>query len=384
VAALPQLGRFCLPIGPDLYLDTINHSPCSAADLEQRCLLAGQERAAITNRILRVHQAQVVVIPSLECNLRCPHCYVGHLLQRPTGSDYGTTDPAVLCSFIDSIVNYPGWGLTWLSLVGGEPFLHPQLIRLLLERYDTNFDITTNGIWDFDSVVDILGNQRLKSITFSVDGLPEHHNRVRRALDHEPDTFAITYRNLARTAKLSAGTGRKIIAQGSIVHGSINDDDVRRYRALMAIAGVDPRYTYLAYAAPSRIRPQSPDYYMRRIERARRPTPCCDYRLGFMIVVAGGLVYGSYYNMLIREPLGSVADTPAAILERHKQQILKYMPLLADDTCMDDCCAVGVCWGLCSNTDVARSDAKPSELCDRRYKLDVLHTQIREKYGNVI
>jgi organic radical activating enzyme len=369
-----KLGRYCIDLGDGVYYDTLNHIKLSADQLEQQLMLAGQEREALIEAVLTIEPAGVTIVPSWECNLRCPHCYVGHLLQRPSGNKSGNINLDAVIALFERVATHPGWGVHSYVVVGGEPLLHPDLLRGLQSRLPYVHSITTNGVWNWDEVVDVLANPKLNVITFSIDGLPEDHNRIRRSLDHIPNAFGTTYRNLARATR--AFPDKTISVQGSVVDRNYGETDYDRFAALMLLAGVHPTNIRIGTAAPTRLRASLPVYdKIARISVRQRP--CCDYKLGRQLVIVGDDIYPTYYGTEGAAPLGTIHDDPGTLLAAQRAYILDRMPILHDPICRDQCTAVGICWGLCSTAERnypveasngCGSQCRPSSACDRELK----------------
>jgi len=77
------------------------------------------------------------------CNLRCQGCWVD------------VAAPQAMISFEDLnrlVVNAKKHGNTFFGILGGEPFMHPDLIRLLEAHPDCYFQIFTNGHFITDEV----------------------------------------------------------------------------------------------------------------------------------------------------------------------------------------------------------------------------------------
>lgn len=371
------LGRFCLPLANGYY-DTLTHECISSSQAIERKLMAGQEQEAIIDRLMRLEPAIVTICPSMQCNLRCNHCYVGHLLQKPTG--VSLTDKEKTLRLIQRIQQHPGWGVRSLYFVGGEPMLHQDFILYLLDNANLNVFMTTNGVWDYESAKPIMFHKNLGGMTFSIDGLPEDHNRIRRALNHEPDTFKISYRNMAQFIR-DTNKSKRVTVQGSMVDKVYTDEELHRYFSLMILAGVDPKSISIGTNAPTILKPVSNDY-LKGLKARGRPVPCCDYRLGRQIMVLGDKVYATYYGMEIDEPIGTVESEPSDLLSTYRSYILKRMPILHDSTCMNECSGVGSCWGNCSNNNRLYDKGKPSDFCDRKYHEERTLEEVRLKNGN--
>ena len=70
------------------------------------------------------------------CNLRCQGCWVDVAAER-TQLDLDTLNR--------TIVDAKRHGNAFFGLLGGEPFMHPQLLDLLAAHPDCYFQIFTNG-----------------------------------------------------------------------------------------------------------------------------------------------------------------------------------------------------------------------------------------------
>jgi sulfatase maturation enzyme AslB (radical SAM superfamily) len=356
------LGRFVVTVDDKLFYDTLRHEVCTEDDLSSRLLIAGQEEQAIQRKLFEPGPFQLLLIPSFECNLRCPQCYVGHLLKTPSGNRIGNTDPEKLISFVQRAQDHLG-PLKSLTLVGGEPFLHGDAFRKYLDA-SIPVGATTNGMFDFNEVKDILG--RLQQLTFSIDGWPEQHNRTRKSMQLGTDTFAVTYRNLCRT--IAAFPHLSVVVQGAIIDDKHVDSAMYlRYYSLMLGAGVKRENISLGPCAATLSRGPI-DSYVRYVRTSTRTSPCCDNLLHKGLVIHGNHVYGSYHRFEELPPLAELDDPIEQILIRRKEAVLNSMLMLQDDTCMRECRAVGVCWGLCSSDRHVFRDNKPSSACDRAFK----------------
>lgn len=355
-------GRFAIPLRTGDYYDSLEHTVCAEKELNIRCLLAGQEEQAIHRRLFAKGKFQISLIPSFECNLRCPQCYVGHLLAKPSGDQIGGTDPKRLISFIRRAEGHLG-PFVELSIVGGEPFLHPDAFRAYLDE-GLPISTTTNGVFRFESVQDIIG--RLNHITFSIDGWPEQHNRTRKSLDPDVNPFAVTYRNLCRT--LESFPHLDVTVQGAIIDDAVrNPENSLRYFMLMVAAGVKRRNISLGPCSAT-LRRRATESYLETIACSTRRTPCCDHLLHKGLCVYNNMIYGSYYTFEEAPAIGHLDDPIDEILSAKRSSILRSMPMLKDEVCMRECKAVGICWGMCTSDRHVFADSKPSSVCDRGFK----------------
>jgi len=84
------------------------------------------------------------ILLTTECNRTCPYCFAAQEMSRGTGSRITWKNLIYIADFLR--VN----GRSDVSLVGGEPTLHPQctdFIRYLLDR-DFNVTLFSNGLLD--------------------------------------------------------------------------------------------------------------------------------------------------------------------------------------------------------------------------------------------
>jgi MoaA/NifB/PqqE/SkfB family radical SAM enzyme len=118
-----------------------------------------------TVNVIQIH-------PTRRCNLRCQHCY----------STSGPRETAQLS--VESLERFLGdavhEGFNSVAISGGEPLIYRDLPRLLSSARGLGFQtsVTTNGL--------LLDARRLSSIAphvsllaFSLDGVPQSHDRLR-------------------------------------------------------------------------------------------------------------------------------------------------------------------------------------------------------------
>ena len=95
------------------------------------------------------------------CNLRCQGCWVD------------VSHPAQRISFeeMDRLIeNAKSHGNSFFGILGGEPFLHPDLMRILRAHPDCYFQIFTNGQFITDSIADELRDVGNATPLISVEG----------------------------------------------------------------------------------------------------------------------------------------------------------------------------------------------------------------------
>jgi MoaA/NifB/PqqE/SkfB family radical SAM enzyme len=367
-----ELGRFCHHLTGDTFYNTLTHRPVPRDRLEAESMLAGQEAAAIRGRLLTPARTVLEVVPSYECNLRCPQCYVGGRLKRPSGDRVGLSDPVKVGRFVAAHPEVFGERPT-IAVVGGEPFLHPEFYTALHAVLPAaRFNSTTNGVWDYPVVRPAVALHA--HLAFSFDGLPDDHNRVRRSVDRVPDVFAVSYRNLARVRRDYPDI--RITVQGNAVHRPYSDEEVATYAYLFMRLGVDKKNIRFATACETpRYKSPAEMGLAARVAKGTRSRPCCDERLMQRLVVYANKVYGSYYRLSEDRPLGTLDDGLDTIVRNYAEQV-SAARILNDPVCMTQCSAVGNCWGLCTNQTLGGKGDRPSAVCDRAYKEEFTRLEV--------
>lgn len=119
------------------------------------------------------------------CNLRCSFC---DLWDRP--------ENVPLARALRVVDEAAAIGTRVLVLTGGEPLLHPELSALVAHARSLGMavNVTTNGTL-VDRYLDTLASAGLTSMSFSLDGLPETHDRLRG----QKGAFKRTWAQLVRT-----------------------------------------------------------------------------------------------------------------------------------------------------------------------------------------
>ncbi len=95
------------------------------------------------------------------CNLRCQGCWVDVAAKQQT------IDAAAMHRLIEEA---KGYGNRFFGIVGGEPFMHPNLLEILREHPECYFQVFTNGHFITDEVAKEL--RRLGNVTplISIEG----------------------------------------------------------------------------------------------------------------------------------------------------------------------------------------------------------------------
>lgn len=128
------------------------------------------------------------------CNLRCKGCWVD--VDRPAQK----IDAPALHRLIRSAKEQ---GNSFFGILGGEPFLHPQLLDVLAAHPDCYFQIFTNGQFITDEIAARL--RKLGNVTplISIEG----NEKVSEERRGRPEVFARTLRGLEACVKHRLITG---------------------------------------------------------------------------------------------------------------------------------------------------------------------------------
>lgn len=129
----------------------------------------GKDRTRVHYR--RFHNIYLYITE--QCQLRCGHCYMGDRLARALALPYEQAT---------GIISYcRRLGGEYITFLGGEPTLHPDLPRFVDYALDQGYSqvmINSNGLLE-RSIFEI-SPEKLHYISFSLDGAtPETHDRVR-------------------------------------------------------------------------------------------------------------------------------------------------------------------------------------------------------------
>lgn len=163
------------------------------------------------------------------CNLSCLHC----------GSDAcpqnNTFLPAeAIKTVLDQVAAAFSPQSIMICLTGGEPLLHPQLFECIVYAKKLGFScgITTNGTLIDPTVADRLTASGVDSVTFSLDGLADTHDRFR----NKAGTFEKTVQGIGNLVRSSR---RQIKTQITTVVHRGNQHQLEELFVLSCDLGVD-------------------------------------------------------------------------------------------------------------------------------------------------
>ena len=198
-------------------------------DIRERLLFRGhiteKDRAAelsdalligrIAGKLYSEPRLVAVIMPTYDCNFRCPYCFERHRLGR--GSEWleAVMEPSMVKAIFVSLAREQERGrhIDSLVLFGGEPFLTPNraIVKDICERargLGIPIRAITNG-YEMDDFLDLITEYKLFDLQISVDGLGEAHDRHRRHKNGNP-TYGRIMENIALALERGAAVSLRV------------------------------------------------------------------------------------------------------------------------------------------------------------------------------
>lgn len=131
----------------------------------------------------------VTIIPTYNCNFRCPYCYELRLYENGNkwmqrNMDIETVDK--IFDYLDEMEKF-GKIIRTIYLYGGEPLLseNRELVEHIVEKSATkNYKISviSNG-YDLSSYLDLVSSEKLSDFQITLDGIGEIHDKRRKHMN---------------------------------------------------------------------------------------------------------------------------------------------------------------------------------------------------------
>ena len=153
----------------------------------------------------------LVIMPTYDCNFRCPYCFEQHRLKK--GQDWldNTMSDEMIEAVFAALEDYKarGYVVNGCSFYGGEPFLAKNIgvvkkIAGKCREMGLTMGAVTNG-YDLEAYMDFMEEYKLGSIQVTVDGTAELNDRRRLHKNGLP-TYDRILRNV-RPHPAQCGTG---------------------------------------------------------------------------------------------------------------------------------------------------------------------------------
>ena len=147
---------------------------------------------------------------TLTCNAKCKHC--GSSAEKRKYEGELTTEE--IKNAFKQISQDMDATKIWIDVTGGEPLMRKDLCEVM--EYATNelgfrWGMTSNGILLNDENIEKLRKANMESISISIDGLEETHNKFRGV----PNSYNIIIDNIK---KLKKANFLKIIQGTTVFH----------------------------------------------------------------------------------------------------------------------------------------------------------------------
>jgi uncharacterized protein len=166
----------------DLPEEALREAGFVVSDEEEEAVLRARALATFREELAKT-PTQLLVVPTLGCNLRCTYCY--QELFEPEAK--GLVPPEAVDAFFDWVDRRHGADAVrpYLTLFGGEPLVDSPLHRDRVVRYlegararGLRVAAVTNG-YDLEAFVPLLASGPVKEVQVTVDGPREVHDARR-------------------------------------------------------------------------------------------------------------------------------------------------------------------------------------------------------------
>ncbi|MBO7048020.1 MAG: radical SAM protein [Spirochaetia bacterium] len=126
-----------------------------------------------------------VILPTYDCNFRCPYCFEQHRLRRGQQWLDLNMSPEMIEAIFKSLKDYKerGYNVNHCTFYGGEPFLakNIEIVRSICQRckeMGMEMSAITNG-FDLDAYIDLLAEFKFSTLQITVDGVGPVNDRMR-------------------------------------------------------------------------------------------------------------------------------------------------------------------------------------------------------------
>lgn len=182
------------------------------------------------------------------CNFKCIYCYEEGQSERKNIMDKDTLYKTI--EWYKSILKHNNYKKCKVTLFGGEPLLHKDLITLFVSKLkeftDNNnielyFDIITNGYLLDKEIINFLDKYGLKEIQITIDGIDEVHDK-RRPLRNGEGSFDKIIKNIMHAPKFNGCF---------VIRVSFDNDNIEDIKKLLSyLKNLDINNEFLIYLAP--------------------------------------------------------------------------------------------------------------------------------------
>lgn len=186
-------------------------------------VLEPRETRDFMGRLLDLPETTLAIEVVRTCNLRCPGCWVG--ISRDdlwTAAERDLIEELLLSHALELGCNL---GISKLSLLGGEPLMHPGLPDIVGRAHSIGYkhvSVTTNGVASAQRLRETLA-ARLSNITFSIDGSTADVHDALRPSANGKSTFQATMRSLQLAVDEATHYGHEVRINHTIYRQNLHD-----------------------------------------------------------------------------------------------------------------------------------------------------------------
>ena len=178
----------------------------------------------LNKKVYGGYSSGLIIMPTYDCNFRCPYCFEQHRLNR--GQDWlsRTISDEMIDAVFAALKNYKSRGcyVDHCTFYGGEPLLAKNLpvVRKIAEHcreLDLNMSAITNG-YDLDAYREFFKEFKFTFLQITVDGTGEVNDRRRVHKDGVG-----TYERILANVELALALGIRVSLRSNIglenIHG---------------------------------------------------------------------------------------------------------------------------------------------------------------------
>ena len=174
-----------------------------------------EEEIAEMQLLSRIHRAipawngaRLVIMPTYDCNFRCPYCVEQHRLKNGEAWLSSAMESETIDAVFAAVDHYKARGGAFASCVlyGGEPFLEKnrEVVRRIVEKCSARgitIQASTNG-YELEAFLDCIDEYPFDHLQITVDGVAEQNDRRRLHRDGLP-----TYDRILKNVELALQRG---------------------------------------------------------------------------------------------------------------------------------------------------------------------------------
>ena len=211
---------------PDDLPADVRESLASRGHITRRSVEGELKDVELLGRIHARTEARVtvgpVILPTYNCNCRCPYCFESHRLSRGEEWLKAGMKPEMVDAVFSALKKQREKGriIEGCTLYGGEPFLkeNKETVRNICEHAKAmglKLNAVTNG-YDLDHYIDLLKEYEFKKLQITVDGVGSTNDRRRLHRDGVP-----TYEKIMANIILALESGISISLRVNVNAGNI-------------------------------------------------------------------------------------------------------------------------------------------------------------------